>query len=378
MNPDDLQARVLRCLRERRLSDENVLLRRQVERDYTDALVVGASPAMRTVLDIIDRVAGTDVDVLVTGEGGTGKELIARAIHARSRRRARPLVHLDVAAVPEGLLEGELFGSERGAPGGREPGRSIGLLEFAAGGTLFLDELGALPPVLQPKLLRALQERRLRRVGGKADLAIDARLVAATARSPEELVERGELRQDLFYRLGAVTIELPPLRDRGDDVVLLAEHFRARFAAELGRAVTAFTGEAMAALRAHRWPGNVRELQNVVRRGVALARGADVALDDLPPSFGPGPDDRQGVADGSFAVARKRALAAFEREYLVGLLRRHGGDVPRAMAHARVSRATFYRMLHASELRASEFRPAGGKPAREGPSPDGDPDRPAP
>lgn len=363
MNPDDLQARVLRCLRERRLRDENVLLRRQVERAPSDALIVGASPAMRAALDLIDRVAGTDVDVLVTGEPGTGKELVARAIHARSRRRGRTLIPVDVAAVPAPLLEAELFGSVSV----REPGRSIGLLELAAGGTLFLDELGALPPALQPRLLRALQERRIRRAGATTDLAIDARVVAATARSPARLVELGELRQDLYYRLGAVTIELPPLRERGDDVVLLAEHFRSRFVAELGKAVSGFTVDALAALRLHRWPGNVRELLNVVRRGVALARGADIGLDELPPALvaevGP------TTSDGSYAQARRQALAVFEREYLTGLLRRHAGDVPLAMAQAHVSRASFYRMLRACDLRAGDFRPGSAPPPA---SPDGD------
>jgi DNA-binding NtrC family response regulator len=373
VHPDDLLVRARRCLDERRLREENSLLRKHVEKGYQALDLVGGSPAMQGVHDLIERVAPTDVDVLIHGETGTGKELVARAIHNGSRRRGRPFVPVDCGAIPENLLESEFFGYEKGAFTGAAQ-RSIGLLEFAQGGTVFLDELGELPLLLQSKLLRALQERRIRRLGGKVEVPVDTRIVAATGRDLERMIQRGEFRQDLYFRINVVTIPLPPLRDRGDDPAVLADHFRVRYAKEAGKPVQGFTPAAEAAIKAYRWPGNVRELQNVVRRGIALCRGERIGVEDLPPQITGGSTSASRPpmvtnCEGTYAETRAKWIASFEREYLAGLLRAHHGDVVAAAGQAGLSRASFYRMMKANNLRASTFRADGQEPP---PPPDGE------
>ena len=230
---------------------------------------------MQKVFDTIQRVAESGVDVLIVGETGTGKELVARSIHRRSRRANKPFVPVDCGAIPESLLESEFFGHERGAFTGAD-NRSIGLLEFADGGTFFLDELGELPPMLQAKLLRTLQERKIRRVGGRTEIDVDVRVVAATARDLEKMIQQQVFRQDLYYRINVVRIDLPPLRERGDDLGLLAEYFATRYSREMGRTLAGITPEAYQVMSQYAWPGNVRQLQNVIRRAIAF----DKELDD--------------------------------------------------------------------------------------------------
>jgi DNA-binding NtrC family response regulator len=357
--PDELLANVGRFLEERRLREENRLLERRVQRyprGFED--IVGNSQAMQKVFDIIDRVADTDVDVLIQGDTGTGKELVARALHSRSRRKGKRFVPVDCGAIPETLMESELFGHERGAFTGANA-RSIGLLEFADEGTFFMDEVGELPMLLQAKLLRALQERKIRRVGGKAELAVDVRVVAATGRDLDKSVEEERFRQDLLFRINVVTIQLPPLRERGDDVRLLAQHFVASLASDMGKAqVTGFSAEALEVLQLYRWPGNVRELQNVVRRGIAMTRGETIEVDDLPDHLVatsgelPSPrSEREGFFD-----LRARRMAAFEKEYLGSLLNDHDGDVAAAAKTAQIPRGTYYRLLKNHNLKASDFR----------------------
>ncbi len=311
---------------------------------------------MRKVFELIEQVADSDVDVLVRGETGTGKELIARSIHRRSRRAEGPFVPVDCGAIPESLLESEFFGHERGAFTGAES-RRIGLLEFADRGTFFLDELGELPLVLQAKLLRTLQERKIRRVGGREEIAIDVRVVAATARPLEEMIRQERFRQDLYYRINVVEIDLPPLRDRGDDIGLLAENLAVRYSREMGRDIRGITPEAYQVLAQYRWPGNVRELQNVIRRGIALAKDKMIGLDDLPDdvvtSAGESPTASGDI--GYFALRDKR-LAAFEVEYLRELLNRHDGDVRTAAAEAKLPRGTLYRLLKKHGLDSASFR----------------------
>jgi DNA-binding NtrC family response regulator len=356
--PDELLTNVERLLAERRLREENVLLERQVQRRFRDGFedLVGDSEPMQRVFDVIDRVADTDVDVLIQGETGTGKELVARAIHRRSKRSSERFVPVDCGAIPENLLESEFFGYEKGAFTGANQ-RSIGLLEYADDGTLFLDELGELPLLLQAKLLRTLQERKIRRVGGKAELSVDVRVVAATARDLEKAVDEGTFRQDLYFRVNVVQVVLPPLRERGNDVKLLAEHFVQRHAKEMGKEVEGFTPEALEVLLAYRWPGNVRELQNVVRRGLAMTRDAKIGLDSLPdrlvetsgqaPSLG---------GDAGFFDLRAQRVAVFERDYLASMLREHGGDVSTAAKAAKVPRGTYYRLMKNHGLKAADFR----------------------
>ncbi len=243
--------------------------------------LVGDSEAMRRVHDLVDRIAASEVSVLVTGESGTGKEVVARALHERSHRAGKPFVAVNCAAVPEALLESELFGHVRGAFTDAREARA-GLFQRAAGGTLFLDEIGDMPLPLQPKLLRVLQERTVRPVGGTHETPVDVRLVAATNRDLEEAIEERRFREDLYFRINVVQIPLPPLRARGGDVLALAQHFTSRCAARSGKQVIGISPAAAERMLAYSWPGNVRELQNCIERAVALTRYDHVAVDDLP------------------------------------------------------------------------------------------------
>jgi DNA-binding NtrC family response regulator len=338
-----------------RILAENELLRRQLERPYSLDDIIGTSPAMQKVFTTVEQVSNSNVDVLVVGETGTGKELVARAIHRRSGRAKAPFVPVDCGAIPENLLESELFGHERGAFTGADS-RRIGLLEFADGGTFFLDELGELPLQLQPKLLRTLQERKVRRVGGREEIDIDVRLVAATSRDLEAMIRQERFRQDLYYRINVVRIELPPLRMRGDDIGLLAEHFAIRHSREVGKPTPSISPEAYQVLRQYPWPGNVRELQNVIRRAIALSQDTAVDLDDLPDEVIIASGQREtGDAVGYFQL-RDQYVAKFERQYLTDLLKRYGGDVRAAAREAKLPRGTLYRLLKNHGIDGNDFR----------------------
>jgi DNA-binding NtrC family response regulator len=320
---------------------------------------IGSGPAMQKVFTRIDQVAATDVDVLILGETGTGKELVARSIHDRSHRANEAFVAVDCGAIPENLLESEFFGHERGAFTGADS-RRIGLLEHANGGTFFLDEVGELPLLLQAKLLRSLQERKLRRVGGRDEIAIDIRVIAATARHLEQMIREKTFREDLFYRINVVRIDLPPLRERGDDLGLLIEYFAQRYSREMGKAVVGITPEAYQVLSHYRWPGNVRELQNVIRRGIALTSGSLISLDDLPDEIVASAGlmetaSTEGTATGFFAE-RERFVQKFERDYLRNLLQNHQGNVKSAAIEAGLPRGTLYRLMKNHGIDGDEFR----------------------
>lgn len=347
---------VARMLASRRVRAENELLRRQVERPYVFDDIIGACPAMQKVFGIIAQVADSDVDCLIHGETGTGKELVARAIHTRSRRANKPFVPVDCGAIPENLLESEFFGHEKGAFTGADR-RTIGLLEFADGGTFFLDELGELPLLLQAKLLRTLQERRIRRVGGRQEIPVDVRVVAATARNLDTMVDGGEFRRDLFYRINVVRIDLPPLRERGDDLGLLAERFAFKYGREMNRDIRGIAPEAYQVMAHYSWPGNVRELQNVIRRAIALSKDTLIGIDDLPDSLvaDAGRSAGEPSANGYFEV-RDAHLAKFERQYLSDLLARNHGDVRAAAHEARLPRGTLYRLMKTHALDGGQFR----------------------
>ena len=310
---------------------------------------------MRKVFDLIEQVADSDVDVLVVGETGTGKELVARSIHRRSPRASGPFVPVDCGAIPETLLESEFFGYEKGAFTGAD-GTRIGLVEFADGGTFFLDEIGELPLLLQAKLLRMLQERQVRRVGGRQEIEVDVRIVAATARELEDMIRQERFRQDLFYRINVVRIDLPPLRERGDDIGLLAEHMAHRYGRDLARDIRGITPEAYQVLAHYRWPGNVRQLQNVIRRGIALTRGNMIGVDDLPDEIVTSSGDDQGTVAGGYFQSRDEHLARFERQYLSELLTRHQGDVRAAAREALLPRGTLYRLMKKHDLDSGRFR----------------------
>ena len=275
---DQLQVAVERAIRQRQLQVENRNLRQQLQATFGLENVIGRSPAMTRVFELVKKAARSEANILVLGESGTGKELIARAVHANSPRASQPFVPVDCASLPEQLLESELFGHEKGAFTGAIKTKP-GLIEMAHRGTLFLDEIGEIPLGLQSKLLRAIQERQVRRVGGTSFIDVDVRVVSATNRDLRETVTRGQFREDLYYRVNVIAIPLPPLRERAGDVTLLAHAFLKKYGH--GR-IGGFEDDTLAALEAYAWPGNVRELQNVVERACALADGEIVRRRDLP------------------------------------------------------------------------------------------------
>jgi len=355
VDPELLATTAARLLSGRRREAEYELLRRQVERPYSFDDIIGGCPAMRKVFDTIEQVANSNVDVLVVGETGTGKELVARSIHRRSGRAAGPFVPVDCGAIPDSLLESEFFGHEKGSFTGADS-RRIGLLEFADHGTFFLDELGELPMLLQAKLLRTLQERKIRRVGGREEIEVDLRIVAATARNLDEMIREGRFRQDLYYRINVVRIDLPPLRERGDDIGLLAEYMVQRYGREMDHPIDRITPEAYQVLAQYRWPGNVRELQNVIRRGIALSKGSMIELDDLPDEIvAAAGEGKSSGAVGYFEV-RNEYVTRFEQQYLSDLLARHRGDVRTAALEAKLPRGTLYRLMKNHNLDAGSFR----------------------
>jgi two-component system response regulator PilR (NtrC family) len=278
---DELRLKVRQHLEARRLREENLLLKRALNSRYEFSNILGRSDAMQHVFATIRTVAGTTSTVLVTGESGTGKELVARAVHFNSLRRDQPFVAVNCGALPEPLLESELFGHVRGAFTGAHASKK-GLLEAADSGTIFLDEIGEMSPSMQVKLLRVLQDRRFRRVGGTEEMGADVRVIAATHQDLMKMVEEGRFREDLYYRLNVLSIVLPPLRDRREDVPLLAEHFLQHFASEMGKHVQTISADAMQLLQAHAWRGNVRELQNAMERAVALEQTETILPESLP------------------------------------------------------------------------------------------------
>ena len=331
-----------RAVQHRRLRAEVKRLRRSVHEAQRLGDLLGTSPAMQEVYALIDRVADSDTSVLVTGETGTGKELAARALHDRSRRRGGPFVPINCAAVPATLLESELFGHARGAFTDARATRT-GILCQANGGTLFLDEIGELPLALQPKLLRVLQERKVRPVGGDAELPIDVRLVCATNCDLDTAVEEKRFREDLYFRINVITVKLPPLRARGGDVLLLAQDFLERSAAKVDRPVTGIAPEAAKLLMAYPWPGNVRELHNCIERAVALARYDQITVADLP-------DKVQHHRPAYVVVAGDDpseliSLEEMERRYILRVLEAVAGNKTLAAQILKMGRKTLYRKL---------------------------------
>jgi two-component system response regulator PilR (NtrC family) len=328
---DELVLVVQKALEHRALLQENRVLRHRVGRPRLGVPdIVGRSAAIEEVRALVDKVAPTRTTVLVTGESGTGKEVVARAIHDRGDRRDQPFVAVNCGAIPEGLIESELFGHEKGSFTGATDAKA-GLFEVAGSGTLFLDEVAELPAHLQVKLLRALQERRIRRVGGKADVAVDARIVAATNRDLQDEVRAGRFREDLFYRLNVIQLRMPPLRARREDIPLFLGHFLARFAVEAGKAEMRFSADAERRLCAYDYPGNVRELANVVERAVTLADGPEIGVADLPPALrapagtpaGAAPQDGADLPEDGLDL--QAHLDAIERHLLEQALARAGG-----------------------------------------------------
>jgi DNA-binding NtrC family response regulator len=367
--PFDIDALALtidKALEERGLRREVARLRREVARPYRFDNIVGRSPAMQEVFDLIRRLAGSTANVLITGESGTGKELVARAVHFNSPRAKRAFVAVNCAAIPDTLLESELFGYKRGAFTDARSDR-VGMFLEADGGTLFLDEIGDLSPPLQAKLLRVLAEREIRPLGAARSEKIDVRVLSATNRDLARRMREGAFREDLYYRLNVIQVSLPPLRDRSEDVLPLADHFLAEAARRTAKPPMSFKQAALKTLLAYPWPGNVRELENVVERAVALAEGSEIGLDDLPPQV----RERRGVDVLAGALARNLTLSDLEREYIARMLQAEGGNKTRAAQRLGLDRKTLYRKLEEYERADAPAQPGGEAPLPGEPTVDG-------
>ena len=349
MQIDELELRIARALRHQSLEVENESLRQQLDKRYGLENIIGQSPAVQEVLETVRQVAPSKANVLITGESGTGKELIARAVHQLSPRARQPLVAVHCAGLPRELIESELFGHEKGAFTGAHE-RRIGRVEQAQGGTLFLDEIGEIDASIQIKLLRFLGERTFERVGSNKTLTSDVRLIAATNKNLEELVQAGGFREDLYYRLKVVTIWLPPLRERSGDIPLLAQGFLREFARENEKRVNDFTAEALEAMMKYRWPGNVRELRTAIERAVVLCRGEKITLRDLPPETR-GHAGAPGVA-GANPLLAPNALTVqeAEKQLIIRALKESNGNRTLAARKIGISRRTLHRKLHAYHL----------------------------
>lgn len=358
VNLDELVLSAERLLNQRRLQGEHRLLQRQVERPYTRTEIVGETGALRQARESISKLASFGLDLLIVGETGTGKELMARTYHEEAQGESGPFVPVDCGAIPETLMESEFFGHERGAFSGADK-RSVGLLEFAHGGTLFLDELGSLPVHLQAKLLRALQERSFRRLGSNHEIRVSVRVAAAVNRSPEELIREGLLREDLFHRLNVGRVDLVPLRFRRGDIPLLAEHFNVRLSADLGVSPLRISPETMEVLMAYPWPGNVRELQNLIKRSLALVEDGILSPECLPERLVLDANRSEGTGQGTdegFFAHRQAWIDDFERRYIRDLLVAHQGDVSASAQNANIPRGTLYRLMKKHHFVAADFR----------------------
>jgi two-component system, NtrC family, response regulator PilR len=316
---DEIRIVVEKALEKKILSSENRRLRSALRTQERDRSIIGNSPSMQRIYELISQVADSRATVLLTGESGTGKEMVARAIHRSGDRSDKPFIVVNCAAIPENLLESELFGHVKGAFTGAVQSKA-GLFEVADHGTLFLDEVGELPPALQVKLLRVIQEKTFRRVGGTADQRVDVRIVAATNRKLDDEVKAGRFREDLFYRLNVIEIEMPPLRERPDDIALLVDHFIEKYTRELSKNIVGCSPEALERLLAYRFPGNVRELENVVERAVALSRSSVITPESLPPTLLDPPAPRSTQRIPAEGVDLDRLMADYERSLLLEAL----------------------------------------------------------
>jgi DNA-binding NtrC family response regulator len=343
VDPDELSHLVKRALEHRRLTAENQQLRGTIDEFVGADNIIGQSPPMRKVIEMIEHVARTDATVLIRGESGTGKELVARAIHANSHRRYAPIIPVNCGGLPETLLESEFFGHEKGAFTGAQYRRK-GRLEMADGGTLFLDEVGSIGVKMQVDLLRVLESKEFTRLGGMKPISVDFRVICATNEDLEKAVHESRFREDFYYRINVFTIEVPPLRARRSDIALLANHLFERFARQMETRVTGISPSAMSVLESYDWPGNVRELSNAIERAMVIGKGPSIRPEDLP-LRARGRGDAGGAPD---------SLAEMEKRHIAAVLARTDWNITRAAELLGVDRATVY-----NKVRKYELVPAG-------------------
>jgi len=355
---DHLAIVVEKVLAARTLREENRTLKEQLSRRYSFENIIGKSQSMVQIFELIKKISDTNVNVLVCGSSGTGKELIARSIHANSSRASRAFVPINCGALPEHLVESEVFGYERGAFTGAAHAKP-GLLETADGGTFFLDEISELPMPLQVKFLRVLQDGKFRRLGSNQEREVDLRLICATNQPLEEKVEANQFREDLYYRINTFTIAIPPLRDRRDDIPLLANHFLQHYARLHQKPVNAISPAAMELLLKGEWKGNIRELEHVLERAVILASGEAVQPEDLPPQIRPAENNFQApqtfLLSLPFKEAKDQLIEDFERRYIEDVLQKYHGNVSRAAEHSGIDRRSLHRLLAKYGLHASQL-----------------------
>ncbi len=340
--PDELSMLIEKILKQRSCELENQYLREEIREKTRFESLIGQSRAMQEVFSLIERVAPMDSTVLITGETGTGKELVARAIHSHSKRQQGPFVALNCGAIPEHLMESELFGYEKGAFTDAKQQRR-GKLEMAMGGTLFLDEIGEVSPRMQVDLLRVLQEKVFYRIGGSKPIHVDCRIVAATNRDLKKAVEEGRFREDLYYRLNVIAIHIPPLRERKEDIPLLAKHFLMKFCRETNKHIDRISRDAMDLMMLYDWPGNVRELQNAIERAVVIGQGRVIQAKDLPISI-------QGEGRGEFG---NRTLQAIEREHIEKILRDTNWNIAMSARILGIDRSTLYKKIKRYNIQKS-------------------------
>lgn len=338
---DEVLIRIENLLEHKNLVQENKYLREQIDKEYNFNHIIGESPAMKDVYKMVERVSQATSNVLVTGQSGTGKELVARAIHSNSDRAKKPFLAINCGAIPENLVESELFGHKKGAFTGAESDKE-GIFVAANGGTVFLDEVAEIPLNLQVNLLRVLQEREVKPVGSNQHISFDTRIIAATNKDLEKEVEEGNFRDDLYYRLNVVEISLPPLQQRRDDIPLLVHHFLQKYNRELKRNLKGIASEAMGAMMAYEWKGQVRELENVIERAVLLGDGDYLTLDDLPAAL------RKPSGDQSFQMDNDKldkAIQTFEKHHIQSVLKRTEGNKSEAARLLDIDPSTLYRKM---------------------------------
>ncbi|MGD2062446.1 MAG: sigma-54 dependent transcriptional regulator [Nitrospirota bacterium] len=358
-DPDDLAITIKNALAHKHLFDENLLLRRKLDNAERKGAIIGESLKIREVFHLIEKVASTDATVLIEGESGTGKELVARRLHDVSQRAGKRMLSVNCGALPETLLESELFGYEKGAFTGASAAKE-GIFKAADRGTLFLDEVGEMPPPLQVKLLRVLQDKEVLTVGGRETIAVDVRIIAATNKDLKAEVEAGRFREDLYYRINVFTIPMPPLRERREDIPLLLHHFIAKYNREFGKDVQSVSPKLMQFFMDYDWPGNIRELENYVERALLMAEGPQLQLAALRRDS----DDAE-EEDEDRVLSFKDAKERFEKEYILTLLDRFDGVVSRAAEAANMPRPNFYEKLKKYEISpaAARAKPRPADPA---------------